>query len=81
MSERITLTDLDVISRFSLAVRSATADRDEVIEALEADLAWLRSAAKPVRGAGTPARSAAAAPRVSARGTARAPGGRAGRGR
>jgi hypothetical protein len=42
MAERVQLTDLDVISRYSLAVRTATADRDELIAALEADLAWLR---------------------------------------
>jgi hypothetical protein len=42
MADDVQLTDLEVIQRFSLAVRGATADRDEVVEALEADLAWLK---------------------------------------
>ncbi len=41
--DRVELTDLDVIRRYSLAVRSATADRAEVAEALRADLAWIES--------------------------------------
>jgi hypothetical protein len=40
-SDRIDLTELDVITRYSLAVRHATAERDELIETLRADLAWL----------------------------------------
>lgn len=47
MADRIELTDLEVISRFSLAVRSATAERAELIEALRADLAYLESGAPP----------------------------------
>ena len=39
---RVELTDLDVISRYSLAVRMATADRDELIVALRSDLEWLQ---------------------------------------
>ena len=39
--DRVELTELDVITRYSLAVRSASAPRDELIEALRADLAWL----------------------------------------
>lgn len=39
--DRIDLTDLDVISRYSLAVRAATAPRAELIAALRADLDWL----------------------------------------
>lgn len=42
MSDDVSLPDLEVISRFSLAVRSATAPRAEVLAALESDLAWLR---------------------------------------
>ena len=45
----VQLTDLEVIQRWSLAVRSASADRAEVVAALRADLAWLegrRSAAR-----------------------------------
>ncbi|MGN6472836.1 MAG: hypothetical protein ACTHK4_04180, partial [Mycobacteriales bacterium] len=37
----VQLTDLDVIARYSIAVRSATADRDELLETLRADVAWL----------------------------------------
>jgi hypothetical protein len=48
----VQLTDLEVIQRYSLAVRGATASRDELVAALQADLDWLtggrrsRSAAK-----------------------------------
>jgi hypothetical protein len=41
--DRIELTDLDVITRYSLAVRAATADRDELIDTLRADLDWLEA--------------------------------------
>jgi outer membrane biosynthesis protein TonB len=41
MSDSVQLTDLDVIIRYSIAVRSAAADRDELIETLRADLDWL----------------------------------------
>jgi hypothetical protein len=41
MADPIQLTDLDVIARYSIAVRSASADRDELVETLRADLAWL----------------------------------------
>lgn len=40
-ADRVDLTDLDVITRYSLAVRAATADRDELIATLRADLDWL----------------------------------------
>ena len=40
-SDRIDLTELDVITRYSLAVRHGTAERDELIQTLRADLAWL----------------------------------------
>jgi len=39
--DRVELTDLDVIARYSLAVRAATADRSELIAALRSDLDWL----------------------------------------
>lgn len=42
----VQLTDLEVIQRFSLAVRGATATRADVLEALEADLAWLRGSGR-----------------------------------
>jgi hypothetical protein len=41
MADSVQLTDLDVIARYSIAVRSATADRDDLIAALRADLSWL----------------------------------------
>jgi len=44
--DRIELTDLDVITRYSLAVRSATAPREELIAALRDDLAWLEGSAR-----------------------------------
>jgi hypothetical protein len=40
-SDRVDLTELDVITRYSLAVRHGSADRDELIQTLRADLAWL----------------------------------------
>ena len=56
--DRVELTDLDVITRFSLAVRSATADRQEVIAAMRADLAWLENGRRSGRAAAkkTPAK-------------------------
>lgn len=44
MADDVKLTDLRVIQQFSLAVRGSTATRAAVVAALEADLAWLRSA-------------------------------------
>ncbi|HWC34381.1 MAG TPA: hypothetical protein VG650_06085 [Mycobacteriales bacterium] len=41
MADSVQLTDLDVIARYSIAVRAATADRDELLETLRADVAWL----------------------------------------
>ena len=67
----VRLTDLEVIQRFSIAVRGETADRDEVVAALRADLAWLESGrrtrptatkAAPAREAAKPAPARAAAP-------------------
>jgi hypothetical protein len=60
MGDEVQLTDLTVIQRFSLAVRGATAERAEVVAALEADLAYLT--AKP---------AAKAAPRKTATRTSR----------
>lgn len=50
----VQLTDLEVIQRFSLAVRGATASRAEVVAALQADLAQLGAAPAP-RAAARPA--------------------------
>ena len=46
MADEVQLTDLEVIQRFSLAVRGATASREQVIAALESDLAYLKGAAR-----------------------------------
>ena len=58
----VQLTDLEVIQQFSLAVRGASAPRDQVIAALESDLAYLKgskvSTAKTTKKA--PAKKAAA---------------------
>src|SRR5947199_7681713 len=40
--DRVELTDLEVIQRWSLAVRGASAERSDVIAALRADLEWLQ---------------------------------------
>ena len=59
-SDDVHLTDLALIQQFSLAVRSATAPRSEVIAALEADLAFLtRGARRRVVGPATAASPAA----------------------
>jgi hypothetical protein len=59
MADRVELTDLDVITRYSVAVRSATADRDELIDVLRADLAWLETGAAAGAAAPTAKRPAA----------------------
>ena len=58
-ADDVQLPDLEVIQRFSLAVRGATAPRAEVVAALQADLAWLT-------GEGAASRSAPAATPVRA---------------
>ena len=65
MADDVSLPDLEVISRYSLAVRTASAPRGEVIAALEADLAWLRGRGRPTP-APTPA-PARKAPRKAVR--------------
>ena len=42
MADDVQLTDLEIIQRYSLAVRVAAATRVELIAALQADLDWLR---------------------------------------
>ena len=51
MADDVQLPDLEVISRYSLAVRAATAPREEVVAALRADLEWLTSGATPAAAA------------------------------
>jgi hypothetical protein len=61
--DRVELTDLDVISRYSLAVRTASVAREELVATLRADLAWLEQGGRPVSSAaddGAPARKTAA---------------------
>jgi hypothetical protein len=55
--DRVELTELDVITRFSLAVRTATADRAELIAALRDDLAWLEAGRSGRRATGSSARA------------------------
>ena len=75
--DRVELTELDVISRYSLAVRTASASRDELIETLRADLSWLEGG----RRARPAAKSASRAPSGTARKTAAKTVGTARRGR
>jgi hypothetical protein len=42
----VDLTALEVIRRYSLAVRQPAADRAELLAALKADVAWLESAGR-----------------------------------
>ena len=41
MPDDVSLTDLEVIQRYSLAVRGATASRADLVQTLSSDLAWL----------------------------------------
>jgi hypothetical protein len=65
-SDRIDLTELDVITRYSLAVRHGTAERDEVIQTLRADLAWLEGGRRPSSRATTRSRKATTAAKKTA---------------
>ena len=61
MADDVQLPDLEVISRYSLAVRAASAPREEVVAALRADLEWLTSggrSARPAPARTTPVRRA-----------------------
>lgn len=69
----VQLTDLEVIQRYSLAVRGASASRNEIIAALQADLDWLKGGrrAAPVKAAAkAPAKAVKRAPakRTAAKG-------------
>jgi hypothetical protein len=65
MADDVQLTDLEVIQRYSLAVRGATASRDELVAALQADLDWLRGGRRAA-AKGAPAKIAASAPEKAA---------------
>src|SRR5438874_1135685 len=60
--DRVELTDLDVIARYSLAVRTATADRNELIAALRSDLDWLEGSSRRRAPQAEPRRAAPPAP-------------------
>jgi hypothetical protein len=62
----VQLTDLEVIQQFSLAVRGATAPREQVIAALESDLAYLKGSTRAPAPKVTPAKKAAAVKKVAA---------------
>jgi hypothetical protein len=69
--DRVELTDLEVIQRWSLAVRGATAERSDVVAALRADLAWLEGRrATANTGAGA---ASATTKRAAAKSTTRTP--------
>ncbi len=70
MADRVPLTELDVITRFSLALRTASADRDELIAALRADLAWLEAGAAPTSATVTGAAPGEGSSRTPATATA-----------
>jgi hypothetical protein len=58
--DRVELTDLEVIQRWSLAVRGASAERSEVVAALRSDLAWLEGGRRtPAPARKAPAKKAA----------------------
>lgn len=61
MADTVELTDLEVISRYSLAVRAASADRADLIAALRADLAWLEGGRRTSAVKAEPARASAPA--------------------
>jgi hypothetical protein len=58
-SDRVDLTELDVITRYSLAVRHGTADRSELIQAMKADLAWLEGGRRTTSRTSTPRKTSA----------------------
>ncbi|MCA1824338.1 MAG: hypothetical protein ABR520_01740 [Mycobacteriales bacterium] len=62
----VRLTDLEVIARYSIAVRAETADRAELLDALLADVLWLQQGSDDYRRV-APVRATAARPRTAAR--------------
>ncbi|MDT7537504.1 MAG: hypothetical protein QOI82_1089 [Actinomycetota bacterium] len=65
----VQLPDLQVIQRYSLAVRSASAPVADVIQALQSDLAWLTGGAR--RRTVQPAKPSAPAKTTPARAVAK----------
>ncbi|MCW2614157.1 MAG: hypothetical protein JWN08_1151 [Frankiales bacterium] len=79
MADDVQLTDLEVIQRYSLAVRGATAPRAELIASLQADLEWLRGgrrAAPPVETAALAGPVRAAVKRAAKKAPAKGPAAR-----
>ena len=75
--DRVELTELDVITRYSLAVRSATAPREELIAALRDDLTWLeggRSRGRTTSTASAPAGKKATPAKKTTTGRSRSAG-------
>jgi hypothetical protein len=63
LADDVRLTDLEVIQRYSIAVRGETADRAELLEALRADVAYLEGGrARPAKAPAKPAAPAPAKP-------------------
>ena len=50
MADDVQLTDLEVIQKYSLAVRGATASRADLVAALESDLVFLTGSRRSARG-------------------------------
>jgi hypothetical protein len=67
--EDVQLPDLQVIQRYSLAVRGATAPVSDVIDALQSDLAWLTGGAR--RRTATPSKPSAPAKSTPVRSAAK----------
>ena len=61
-SDAVPLTDLEVIARYSLALRTATVDRAELVRVLRDDLEWLTAGAATSPSAPSPAVARRAAP-------------------
>lgn len=59
MADDVRLTDLELIQRYSIAVRGETANRGELLATLRADLAWLQGGAGGGRRASTDSGEAA----------------------
>jgi hypothetical protein len=62
MADDVQLADLELVQRYSLAVRTESAPRDELVAALEADLAWLTGGRRASAAGSTSARPAATRP-------------------
>ena len=73
----VQLTDLEVIQRYSLAVRGASASRSELVAALQADLDWLQGGRRAPAKAAAGDSAAPAAKPATKRVAKRAPAKRA----